>query len=838
MPKEPRETMRLRPSDLIVPAVLCTVLLALFFQGWVLAEGRSRDLDTMALRAANRAQATANQVQGLFRQTDLLLLDLREHLAPGAERQEPAALQPLLRAHLARIPQLSALHVLDAEGRLVASSQAPPLEPGPTERQGVQAQRMATEDQARLSAPLLDQATQRWGIQLTRRLTAPDGRFLGVLAATLDTDRVGESLVAVDLQQWTLALYDTGRRLVARTPSRQPGLGEAVGNPSTDPILQAWIQRGKTRFRSPGLGERSPQLWALQPVEGLPLVAAAGFSEARALAQWRSDLRINLAVAAMLVAGCAVVLVLHRRSVDAHRQLHAREAYFRTLFDASPEAIAVVEAGPGESRVVDVNLRYREMFHIPEAPDPLLPWERAPQKQPDGSHSAEKGRRLCRMSQAGELQRLPWQCQREDDSRFDAEFTMFSFRHGSRDLLITVIRDLTELRDMEEKLHQAQKLDALGQLAGGVAHDFNNMLSAILASAEVMAERASGESERRLCGTIISASERAGQLTRKLLAFARKGKILSTPLDAHQVLHETVALLERTIDRRIEIVTRLEAERATLVGDPAQLQNALLNLGVNARDAMPEGGRITFSSENVHLAGPHCQVGSFRLEEGEYLHLCVADTGCGIPEAHLQRIFDPFFTTKDVGMGTGLGLAAVFGAMASHRGAVAVGSRVGEGSLFHLYLPLMGQDQPAEAPAALPAPRGSGTVLVIDDEDFVRTAITLQIESLGYRVESTGDPVQGLAYFRESHDRLSAVLLDVVMPRLSGRELALELRRIAPGVPIVLMSGFPRSTQVGDLLEGSVSAFLQKPFNRQELAQTLARLCANRPSPGPADPPR
>lgn len=455
--------------------------------------------------------------------------------------------------------------------------------------------------------------------------------------------------------------------------------------------------------------------------------------------------------------------------------LASSEAYFRTLFDAVPDAVAVVWA----DQVVDANQRYRQMFQLSaEAGAP--PWELAPPRQADGAHTRDKGHRLAVAALRGGMQRLPWQCQRTDGSVFDCELAVTLFPHEGRDLLITIVRDLTEIRRIQEELRQAHKLDALGQLAGGVAHDFNNMLSAIRVSADLLKETGEGggnEQRHKAACLIATAAERAAQLTRQLLAFARSGKILSTATDMHQILREAVALLERTIDRRIRIELRLEAAHATVIGDPAQLQNALLNLGVNARDAMPDGGQITFTSGTVRLDGEACRLGSFLMDPGDYLHIAVADDGCGISEANLQRIFDPFFTTKDVDKGTGLGLSALFGTMVSHHGAVTVTSRLGQGSTFHLYLPLATGVPEEASRGGGPVATGRARLLVIDDEDLVRSATTLVLESMGHTVLAEGDPERGIAHFRANHGELDAVLLDLIMPRMSG---ALAVRRNLP----------------------------------------------------------
>jgi len=934
-----------RPAwlDSLTVTVVITLFLALGFQTWMLVQGRQRALEFISTRAANRAQATAHRVQEILKEVDLILLDVREHLdgddlaRRAADPRKDAAMRTFLRQQAAKIPQVRMLHVIDRDGWYHFSTVDPLPPVNISDRSYFQEQRDAIADEMRVSDPFLGRVSQRWGVFPSRRVTDSRGRFAGIVVATLDTQTLGSVMVAVDQSQWVLSLHAMDHQLIARSPAGP--IGTRIPEGRLDSI---W--KGPTVFQGIAMGEAKPHIWAGWQVPGTTLYTVAGYSKARALAQWRRDLQINAVVACLLVAGCVGILILLARDrraassaillqerlaiaaqgagigifdwdllqrrlhwddgmyrlmglsredlpspgatwmdhVDArdrdqvvqdfqaaladeglhvnqfrirwpdqslrHLRIAARnlrdgtgqavrmvgivydvtqaekaqedlrnsEAYFRTLFEAVPAAVAVLRDG----QVIDSNPRYLQVF---QATDP--PWVLAPTRQPDGSHSRDHGERLAAAARAGEVQRVNWQCRRPDGSLFDTEITVTGFRHREDDLLMVIVRDLTAIREMEIKLHQAQKLDALGQLAGGVAHDFNNMLSAIRSAAELLQEEAPGERPARLAGTIVAAADRAGQLTRQLLAFARKGKILSTPTDVHLIINEAVTLLERTIDRRIRIEQRFLAADATVVGDPTQIQSALLNLAVNARDAMPEGGLLTFATETVPIEGPACAQGSFWLEPGEHLHVTVADQGCGIPEANLNHIFDPFFTTKEASKGTGLGLAAVFGTMASHKGAVTVESREGEGTVFHLYLPLAQAGvREAQAAAPGPLPVGTGRILVVEDEDLVRTATTLSLESLGYEVHPVADPEAALRHYADHHAGMKAVILDMVLPGSSGERLAADLRAVDAAVPIVLVSGLPRAATPAQLRAQGIAGFLQKPLDRRELGDLLAGL--------------
>ncbi|MDD2272043.1 MAG: response regulator [Desulfuromonadaceae bacterium] len=388
--------------------------------------------------------------------------------------------------------------------------------------------------------------------------------------------------------------------------------------------------------------------------------------------------------------------------------------------------------------------------------------------------------------------------------------------------VLTVALDVTEQKLMEEQIRQTQKMDVIGQLAGGVAHDFNNMLTAILGAAELMEPYVCGNpAAAKMLGNIQKAASRSADLTGQLLSFSRKEQKNCVQTCINTTIHEVISLLERTIDKKISLETRLLAKQACVVGDPALLQNALLNLGVNARDAMPDGGVISFTSANIDLDSRYCRSSSFTITPGPYIEITVSDNGTGISEDIVKRVFEPFFTTKEVGKGTGLGLAAVYGTVTDHHGCISLFSEPGTGTVFKIYLPLS-HDKEMRESCSQELIYGSDGILLVDDEEVLREVGKSLLESLGYRVYLAEDGQQALDTYAREKDNISLVILDLLMPRMGGKETLRRLMESYPGISVLILSGFSQESTVNDLEKLGAKGFLRKPYLCQELSTAIA----------------
>jgi PAS domain S-box-containing protein len=400
----------------------------------------------------------------------------------------------------------------------------------------------------------------------------------------------------------------------------------------------------------------------------------------------------------------------------------------------------------------------------------------------------------------------------------------------SRDITLR-IKTEEEKKELESQLQQSQKLESLGQLAGGIAHDFNNMLGAISGYAGMIVRKLAGRDSALAdyANTIIEASERAADLTRKLLDFARKGKYTLKVVDMNDTVRDAIKLLEHTIDRKIELVQQLNANPAIVMGDPSQLQNSIINLAINARDAMKNGGKMTFSTEIAKVGTESSHSRLRGLAPGDYLKFSLTDTGIGMDAETISRIFEPFFTTKEKGQGTGLGLASVYGIIKNHNGQILVSSKPGEGAEFDVYLPLADKPAEAEFSAGEVLKKGKGTILVVDDEEMIRRMARDMLKEMGYNVYCSKDGREATEFYRAHYAEIDAVILDMIMPRMSGADCAKEIKNINPDAKIILATGYSSPHDTQKIIARGISGFLQKPFEEAELSEVVHEVLISKP---------
>ncbi len=418
--------------------------------------------------------------------------------------------------------------------------------------------------------------------------------------------------------------------------------------------------------------------------------------------------------------------------------------------------------------------------------------------------------------------------------RHDGAYRWFRGRSSPvRDAAGKVVRwfgvcmDIHDQREVEAAARQSQKLESIGLLASGIAHDFNNLLTGILGNASLaLHAMPQGSPAARMVGEVVKASRRAAALTGQLLAYAGKGQSHAEPVDLAKLVHEISGLLRASLPKKVSVKLELRDALPPVKADPSQLQQVIMNLVINGAESIgPRSGTVRLRTEEVRLteADVGARFPGFDIGPGAYVRLEVSDNGSGMDPETLARIFDPFFTTKF--MGRGLGLAATLGIVRGHRGAIAVHSEPGEGSVFSLILPATttAADR-TEPPAEVEGRRGTEVILVADDEEVVRRTARAALEGYGYRVLEAADGVEALECFRQRSDDIALALLDMTMPAMSGDEAARHCLRIRPDLPIIASSGYGEVEAKRRFSDIAIGGFLQKPYSAEQLVDLVSRL--------------
>ena len=374
----------------------------------------------------------------------------------------------------------------------------------------------------------------------------------------------------------------------------------------------------------------------------------------------------------------------------------------------------------------------------------------------------------------------------------------------------------------QNQLAQTRKMDAIGQLAGGIAHDFNNILTGIISAAELLKSpgRNLDSTSLKFVDIILKASGQAANLTAKLLAFGRKANVTIETMDMHRVLDDTLLILSQTLNRNIRISLKKTEGNFHVNGDPSSIQNILINLAINASQAMPGGGTIRIETSNRELDSSYCRSSSFKIIPGSYFVLEVIDTGSGISEENLKKIFDPFFTTKRTG--SGLGLSAVYGSVQDHQGAIEIESREGAGTTFRIFLPLT-DNKVVHENARSEKSTERECILLIDDDQLIRDTLGQQLQNAGYSVFLADSGDNALKVYRENYRDIDVIILDMILEKTNGHDLFFKLQEIDPDCKIIIASGYVDENKLDDLWEKGLYGFLQKPFTMSEMNELIVK---------------
>jgi PAS domain S-box-containing protein len=791
---------------------------------WDVRKARDRTEARATRDFSNMTRLLAEQTAASLDSVDLILRALQ-----GKGVDETVALAPKLRDELDRIPHIAALSVLNAQGQIVLlSSQIPAFDPEVAERPYFVAHRDGKPDLLHMSEPYRVGPGGQWRVMLSRRLSGPDGAFAGVVAAAIDLDVFDRLYKAIDLGEGGfITLLSNKGTLITRVPDsgnargrKFPG-GRIMTGVDREGYFAGWVF-------SPITEEQV--LLATSAVRGFPLLVASGANEGAVLAPWRDEAwlvfdRTLLTSTAMLGLIALAAWGLARRERALSRSWKRYQAMIEHSADAlilsRPTSGGILYASPAMERVLGFtleDLRGREVMEFihPEFREMALQLRDELLRVP-GKVSVDE----CKVSH-------------KDGSWRWVELTRKNLLHEpSVGAVVFNFRDITERKQaeaersrLEQRLRQAEKMEAVGRLAGGIAHDFNNILGGILGYAEMLAEKAPpGSPLKRYADNVLSGATRASGLVEQILSYSRSQRGKRAPVDLGRVVAETLELVRGSLAAGIRLESEFSAGALYVVGDPTQLHQVTMNLCTNACHAMPAGGTLRVKLEAANVTADR-QLAHTVLHAGEYACLTVEDTGTGMDEATLARIFEPFFTTKEVGKGTGLGLALVYGIVTDSAGAIDVVSTPGRGSRFAIYLPRVEvemQPPASEGDAVAPMARGHGErILVVDDEEALVAVTSEVLKHIGYEPVGCSDGAAALAAFDAGG--IDAVIADEVMPGLSGTQLAIALRRKRADLPIVLVSGYTGPILTERALGAGVTEILKKPVQSRDIARALARV--------------
>lgn len=433
-----------------------------------------------------------------------------------------------------------------------------------------------------------------------------------------------------------------------------------------------------------------------------------------------------------------------------------------------------------------------------------------------------------------------WRHVRKDGTEMPVEIRSHPIEIDGKIYLLDSVRDLTEIEKaqatqkmLQQELHQAQKMEAIGQLAGGIAHDFNNQLSGILGYADLLKKKLEGDKKlSKYAEKILLGVQRSTDLTSQLLTFSRKGKNLAVEVDIHSIIEEVIGILSHSIDKRIRFEKSLKASPCITKGDPSQLQNVVLNLAINARDAMPEGGKLIFKTDIVELDEAYCKNYPQDINQGEYIHIVIEDTGIGMDENTKARMFEPFYTTKAPGSGTGMGLAAVYGTIKNHQGAITVETELKKGTKINLYFHLLRQQETKEEIPDIPAePKEtnkdetdkSQQILLVDDEQSILDLAKEMLVMTGYKLITCSNGKEALRIYKQHWQTIDLVILDMVMPEMTGKDTFLAMKEINPDIKAMIASGYNKEGDTRIALDSGAKGFIPKPFSQSELAEAVEK---------------
>ena len=502
----------------------------------------------------------------------------------------------------------------------------------------------------------------------------------------------------------------------------------------------------------------------------------------------------------------------------AEEAVRKNEQKYRTLFENSKDALTITSR---EDRFTDANQSALTLFGYSKKEITKLNVSEI-YVNPD-----DRRRFQGVIEKTGSVKDYEVKFRKKDETLLDCLLTATLLRSDNGTILgyQTIIRDITGQKRLESQLLQAQKIEAVGTLAGGIAHDFNNILQAISGYTQLLLlKKKTNDPDRDKLEAIKQSAHRAAELTKQLLMFSRKVKSKPRPVDLNHEIAHASKLLERTIPKMISIETHLDNDLKTINADPVQLEQIIMNLGINAKDSMPDGGRLTFQTENVMLGKRYCK--AVQIKTGAYILMTVSDTGCGMDQETVKHIFEPFFTTKGIGKGTGLGLSMAYGIVKNHDGHISCYSELNQGTTFSIYLPALEEKTREQASESKKQKivSGSETVLLVDDD---KTLLNLGQDILGesgYTTIAAKSGEKAIEIYKREKERIDLVILDIGMPGMGGYKCLNKLLKISPDIKVIIASGYSADKNIKELLKSGAKDFIGKPYQLTNMLKKIRQV--------------
>lgn len=510
--------------------------------------------------------------------------------------------------------------------------------------------------------------------------------------------------------------------------------------------------------------------------------------------------------------------------IEAEQRLRESKERFQKVFNSQLDAIFLLDADH-PPRILESNRAASEIFGYPSGE---LIGETTEKLHVDAARlKIFQQKFIASFEKTGYLQNCEFSMKRKDGSVFPSEHTVLALKNDGGDRIgwVSIVRDLTERKEMRRRLEQAQKMEAMGTLSGGITHDFNNILFPLLGHAEMLKDAMPSESPlHQHVDVIIDSILRARDLVRQILTFSRQGEQVMRPIRLQPILKEALKLMRVTIPTIIDFKTDIDPECGIVMADPTQIHQIIMNLTTNAFHAMEEaGGKLCVSYRQTHLEDDPSPLRN--LPRGEYALLTVADTGIGIQQEVMDKVFDPYFTTKEKQKGTGLGLSVVRGIVENCGGEIHIDSKRGRGTAVQVWLPIAEDLHPEPGDDEnRPVSGGNERIMLVDDDENVVLMIQIVLEGLGYKITAHTKSIDALEAFKEDPEGFDLIYSDVTMPLMTGDQLARKIREIRPGIPIILSTGFSGRIDSEKCREMGIQGFVMKPVSRQKIAGMVRKI--------------